>query len=122
MAMPSKTCATCGRTMEWRKSWERTWDSVKYCSKGCRAHRPDHTDDALESAIESLLDSRSRGASICPSEAARLVGGESWRDLLERSRQAARRLAAQGRVVITQGSTIVDPSTARGPIRIRRTA
>ena len=122
MAMPSKICATCGRTMEWRKSWERTWDSVKYCSKSCRTHKPDRTDQALESAIESLLDSRSRGASICPSEAARLVGGESWRDLLERSRQAARRLAAQGRVVITQGSTIVDPSTARGPIRIRRTA
>ena len=120
MALPSKTCATCGRTMTWRKSWERTWDSVKYCSKGCRAHKPDDTDQALDSAIQALLDSRSRGASICPSEAARAVGGEHWRDLLERSRQAARRLAAQGSVVITQAGHPVDPSTARGPIRIRR--
>ncbi|MGA0945430.1 MAG: DUF2256 domain-containing protein, partial [Candidatus Nanopelagicales bacterium] len=27
-----KTCARCGRTMEWRKSWARNWDQVRYCS------------------------------------------------------------------------------------------
>jgi hypothetical protein len=33
---------------------------------------------------------------------------------------AARRLAASGDVELTQQGRVVDPSTARGPIRIRR--
>lgn len=106
--------------MEWRRSWARNWDAVTYCSKGCRAHKPDATDRALEVAIEHLLAERSRGATICPSEAARVVGGLEWRDLMEPARRAARRLVADGRVEITQGGRVVDPSTAKGPIRIRR--
>jgi hypothetical protein len=79
----------------------------------------DHTDEALEEAILDLLDRRRRGATICPSEAARSVDPDDWRPLMEPARQAARRLVARGRVVITQGGQVVDPSTARGPIRIR---
>ena len=33
----------------------------------------------IDAAILALLHSRSKGASICPSEAARIVGGKSWR-------------------------------------------
>ena len=67
-----------------------------------------------------LLDARARDASICPSEAARFVGGENWQDLMEPARRAARRLVAQGTVEITQKGRVVDPSTAKGPIRIRK--
>jgi hypothetical protein len=74
----------------------------------------------LETAITDLLDRRATGATICPSEAARAVGGEDWRPLMEDARAAARRLVAAGRVEITQGGRVVDPSTAKGPIRIRR--
>ena len=77
-------------------------------------------DTELESTILGLLEKRAVGATICPSEAARAVGGEDWRDLTEPARKAARRLVADGDVVITQHGTEVDPSTARGPIRIRR--
>jgi hypothetical protein len=49
-----------------------------------------------------------------------LVGDDGWRELMEPARAAARRLVAAGEVVITQGGAVVDPSTARGPIRIRR--
>ena len=35
---------------------------------------------------------------------------------------AARRLVVQGTVEIAQGGRTVDPSTAKGPIRIRRGA
>lgn len=81
----------------------------------------DVTDRALEVAIEDLLGRRSAGATICPSEAARAVAGEQdWRALMEPARRAARRLVAAGRVEITQGGRVVDPSTARGPIRVRR--
>ena len=67
-----------------------------------------------------LLQQRPRGASICPSEVARWVGGNDWRPLMERTRRAARRLVADGRVVITQKGRVVDASEARGPIRICR--
>ena len=80
-------------------------------------------DRALEESIRSLLAGRASGATICPSEAARAVGGEdeeAWRDLMEPARRAARRLVAAGEVEITQGGRVVDPSTAKGPIRVRR--
>ena len=115
----TKTCVSCGREMQWRKSWEKNWDSVRYCSDSCRKVKVNDTDRALESAIQTLLDQRARDATICPSEAARVVGGDEWRDLMEPSRRAARRLVAQGVVEITQKGTVVDPSTAKGPIRIR---
>ena len=51
----------------------------------------------------------------------RTVGGDGWRELMEPARRAARRLVATGAVQITQQGRVVDPSTARGPIRIRRT-
>ena len=115
-----KTCASCGRTIDWRRKWARSWDEVKYCSDACRRHKVTDTDRALEASIRSLLDSRKGGATICPSEAAREVGGEDWRDLMEPARRAARRLVAAGEVEVTQGGKVVDPSTAKGPIRVRR--
>lgn len=67
------------------------------------------------------LEARPRGATICPSEAARDVLAEGWRERMEDVRSAARRLVAAGRLEITQGGRAVDPSTARGPIRLRLT-
>ncbi len=114
-----KVCVRCGRTMQWRAKWAKNWEQVKYCSDQCRRARVTATDTALEDAIISLLDARARNASICPSEAARQVSGESWQSLMEPARMAARRLVAQGKVQITQGGKVVDPSRAKGPIRIR---
>lgn len=74
----------------------------------------------LEQAISDLLDLRRAGTTICPSEAARQVGADGWRDLMPAARDAAGRLAAAGRVEVTQGGTVVDVATARGPVRIRR--
>ena len=76
-------------------------------------------DSELAEAIIALLNQRSNGATICPSEAARAVGGDDWRALMEPARRAARRLVVEGLVVITQGGKVVDPSTAKGPIRVR---
>lgn len=79
-------------------------------------------DRALEQAILELLRARSRGATLCPSEAARAVNPEDWQKLMDPARRAARRLVAQGRLEITQGGRVVDPSTAKGPIRLRLVA
>lgn len=128
MTEPSpKTCAVCGRRIEWRKKWERSWDDVKYCSDKCRKQKLRPIDTELEHAILHLLNQRANGATICPSEAAKAIAAvhhyepEQWRDLMEPTRQAARRLVANDRVVITQKGRVVDPSTAKGPIRIRLT-
>jgi hypothetical protein len=115
-----KSCASCGRTMEWRAAWAKNWDEVRWCSAACRRRRVTAVDRSLETAIMDLLDRRARGGTICPSEAARAVDPDGWRDLMEPARAAARRLVATGAVEITQGGTVVDPSTARGPIRVRR--
>jgi len=116
---PDRICDTCGRPFSWRKKWARDWENVRYCSKACRGG-PGARGDALERVILDLLAKRSGGASICPSEAAKVVDPEAWRDLMEDARRAARRLVHAGRVEITQRGRVVDPGTIRGPIRIRR--
>ncbi|MFS0713285.1 DUF2256 and DUF3253 domain-containing protein [Microbacterium sp. 2P01SA-2] len=118
---PPKTCASCGREMQWRAKWARNWDEVRYCSDACRRRGIRPVDTRLSDKILELLSTRAAGATICPSEAARAVGGEEWRELMEPARRAARRLVADGEVEITQRGAVVDPSTAKGPIRIRRT-
>ena len=125
-SVPAKTCGSCGRTIEWRKKWERSWDEVRWCSQACRRRKVTDVDHALEAAVVELLSARASGATICPSEAARAVSAErgeaddAWRELMEPARAAARRLVAAGDVVITQKGQVVDPSTAKGPIRVRR--
>lgn len=119
-AVPSKTCAACGRQITWRKKWERDWEQVKYCSDACRGRKPGAIDAQLESAILELLDERGAGKTICPSEAARSVAPDEWQQLMEPARAAARRLVSAGKIAITQGGVVVDPSKAKGPIRLRK--
>ena len=114
-----KFCVSCGRRIEWRKKWERSWNEVRFCSDRCRRERPGELDRELESMILTLLETRANGATICPSEAARAVSGD-WKPLMERTRSAARRLEVSGAIDIVQGGRVVDPSTAKGPIRLRR--
>ncbi len=82
--------------------------------------RADEVDRLLEQTIDTLLDQRRPGASICPSEAARAVDPEDWRELMPAARSAAGRLAAAGAVEVTQSGEVVDVATARGPVRVRR--
>ena len=106
--------------MQWRKAWERSWDGVRYCSQACKRRKVTGVDRALEEAILTTLDTRK--GSMCPSEAARMVDPDNWRELMEPARRAARRLVITGKVVITQGGRRVDPSSAKGPIRIERSS
>jgi hypothetical protein len=110
--------------MTWRPRWARNWPAVKYCSDRCRRNPPGPADAAAEQAIRDLLARRARDASICPGEAARLLaeraGHAEWRPVMSTVRAAANRLVAAGEIVMTQGSRVVDPSVARGAIRLRR--
>jgi hypothetical protein len=74
----------------------------------------------LRAAILALAHHRGPDSSICPSDAARAVGAEQWRDLTDDSRSTALTLARGGDVEITQRGEVVDPRRPpRGPIRIR---
>lgn len=71
----------------------------------------------LAATIRTLLRSRD-GATICPSEAARVVGGKEWRDLMDPAREVASELAETGVIVITQKGEEVDLGSVRGPVRL----
>lgn len=110
-----KICATCGRTIEPRKKWAANWDEVKYCSEKCRRNK---TKSTYEAQILDLLKTRGAGKTICPSE---VLPDDLKQDkqLMEKVRASARLLVAQGKIVITQQGKTVDPSTAKGPIRLK---
>lgn len=113
-----KTCVSCGRRIQWRAKWTSNWDEVRYCSADCRRRGVTQIDRELEAQILTLLRVAS---SIGSADAAHAVGGDGWRDLVEPARRAARRLVSTGQVQIIQNGSVVDPSTAKGPFRIRRT-
>jgi len=119
-----RICAGCGRSFAWRSSLAAVWDEVRWCSDACRRRGLRPVDAELEAAIAELLDGRAMSATICPSEAARHVASgddpEGWRELMEPARRAARRMVAAGVLEILQRGRVVDPSTAKGPIRLRR--
>ncbi|KUI27686.1 S-adenosylmethionine tRNA ribosyltransferase [Mycobacterium sp. IS-1742] len=76
--------------------------------------------DDLRMTILRLARERGPAKTICPSDAARAVGGDGWRELMEEARETARELARAGDVEITQKGEVLDPDAAwRGPIRIR---
>ena len=71
----------------------------------------------IDAAILALLQSRSNGSTICPSEAARIVGGKSWRVLMDDVRTRAAILSTKRRIRITRrGQTVVGHPT-KGPLR-----
>lgn len=76
----------------------------------------------LTAAVRALAGHRAPDGTICPSDAARAVGGEGWRALMDPARVVARALAADGAVELSQRGEVVAPDVeVRGPLRIRRT-
>ncbi len=69
---------------------------------------PEDDDERLEAAVVALARHRSP-KTLCPSDAARIAGGERWRSLMPRAREVAKGLAGSGVVVITQKGSPVDP-------------
>lgn len=76
--------------------------------------------DRLAATMRVLLRHRQPEATICPSDAARVVGGPSWRELMDVARSVAGELSLAGVVVVRQHGVDVDVTSARGPVRIAR--
>ena len=78
------------------------------------------TREQAEAAILDLLARRDPGKTICPSDAARALGGDDgFRPLMPLVRDAARALVAERRIEVTQSGEPVDLDAARGAIRLR---
>lgn len=80
---------------------------------------PDQPSESeLRAEILRIAEQRGPEKTLCPSDAARSIGGGTWRELMPAARRLAFDLAAEGRVEVTQHGEGVDRD-ARGPIRIR---
>lgn len=73
-------------------------------------------------AIEALARRRAPDRTTCPSDAARVVGGDRWRRQMDLVREVAADLAEQGAVEVLQRGQVLGPPPWRGPIRIRSRA
>jgi hypothetical protein len=70
--------------------------------------------------ILELLEQRDPGMTICPSDAARALGGDDgFRPLMDLVRDAAGELVEAGRIEVTQHGEPVVLDRAKGPIRLR---
>lgn len=86
--------------------WEPPKDSATY--------------ERLTSTILALCRHRGPGRTICPSDAARVVGADGWRDIMDDARHAAVELADVGRVqILARGEPVPRSEPLRGPVRIR---
>lgn len=76
----------------------------------------------LAAAVRTLLRHRDADKTICPSDAARVVGGDGFRRLMPLARAVAADLADQGVIEVRQRGERVDLATAKGPVRLARGA
>ena len=71
--------------------------------------------------MRALLRSRTPDATVCPSDVARIVGGQAWRGSMDEVRGIATELVTDGVVEIRQGGRAVpEDADIVGPIRIGR--
>lgn len=75
--------------------------------------------DRIAATTLTLLRGRDDDATICPSEAARAVGGDRWRDRMDQVREVATELADDDIIEFRRGGEPADP-TASGPVRLGR--
>ncbi len=80
---------------------------------------PAATKRRIEAACRALLRSRQPGRSICPSDIARIVGGDTWRALLPAVRERAVQMSECGELEILRGGRVVKRNPTAGVLRYR---
>jgi len=82
----------------------------------------DQLAERIRECVVELLVERGAGRSICPSEAAHLLGarlGWRWQDLMRPVRTVATALVESGLLEAIQHESVVDIRQVRGPVRLR---
>lgn len=83
------------------------------------------SDDQIEAMLLAVITARGQTASACPSEVARKLQPNAWRELMPSVRRVAAELARRGSLEITQAGLVVVPTEPpkepfKGPIRVRQ--
>ena len=74
----------------------------------------------IEATVRALAGHRAPDKTICPSDVARTIGGERWRDLMDPVREVVRLLVDRNEVDVEQRRRVLPSGHAwKGPIRIR---
>ena len=72
----------------------------------------------IERAIMCLVEKRGPSKTICPSEVARALRPENWREAMPAIRDVAAQLVDRGKIVATQRGREIEIGSAKGPIRL----
>lgn len=78
-----------------------------------------HEDRLIRETIVLLATARGITKTICPSEVARKLWPDDWRDHMTKVRDAAFELRDNETVHITQKGKVISGNNVAGPIRIR---
>ncbi len=78
-------------------------------------------DPEIAKAILSLTATRGAEKSICPSEVARQLYPDNWRDRMQDVVDVAIAMHRKGEVLVVQHGEPVDVNQIKGPIRIKTT-
>ncbi|HEY9677551.1 MAG TPA: DUF3253 domain-containing protein [Drouetiella sp.] len=79
--------------------------------------------EKISANILSMVDERGPSKTICPSDVARALFPDSWRDEMDNVRTVADGLVQRGLIEVTQkGKAIASAADAHGPIRLRKKA
>lgn len=81
---------------------------------------PEGRQERLAAAIRTLLRHRDPDKTICPSDAARVAGGEHWREAMDPARAVAGELAGTGVIEVRQRGEEVELDQVKGPVRLAR--
>jgi hypothetical protein len=73
----------------------------------------------ISETILSMADQRGPEKSTCPSEVARMLFPDDWRDHMKEVVDEAIELHNQSKVIITQKGLVIDVNHIKGPIRIK---
>jgi hypothetical protein len=71
----------------------------------------------VERVLLALASERGPDKTFCPSEAARRLSPDNWREQMPKVSAAAIRLVKEGKLRSTQQGEEVDPTIARAPLR-----
>lgn len=81
---------------------------------------PEGRAERLAAVIRTLLRHRDPDKTICPSDAARVAGGEQWRTAMDPARTVAAELASTGVIEVRQRGEKVELDQVKGPVRLAR--
>lgn len=81
---------------------------------------PSNATQAATAVIDTLLAERAKGATICPSEVARRLNPDDWREQMPIVHEAVAGLAARGQIVVTWRGVPITPGPGTGPYRVGR--